>query len=245
MCRRPECGPATWSPPTGCTPASARRWGSPAPARRPAALRAATALRGRRPGPTWSRCTGRGAARRTSPRSVRDLVGVAVLTRERRLVRRPPGARSRRWPSGCRDAAATAVRGAGPLRQRTQRRRWPGGCCWSATPRATSTRSPARASRWRWPRARALVDCLARDRPQDYERAWRTGVAQLPGAHRLAAVGATAAAPRAGGRAGGGAAPVGLRPRGGPAGRLSCRSRADRLGRADRLSRAGRPTGAG
>ena len=69
-----------------------------------------------------------------------DLVGVAILTSARgtfdshldafpALKRRLHGARP-----------ASAVMGAGPLRQTRARRGWPGGCCWWATPPGTSTR---------------------------------------------------------------------------------------------------------
>ena len=149
----------------------ARRWGSPAPA----------------PG---RRATGCGGTSRCRPG--RDLVEVtwsrrseAYVTpvgarpgRRRRphlragLVRRPPAG----VPGAGRAAAAARRRRrcAGPVRCASARAgRWPGGCCWSATPPATSTRSPARASRWRWPAPASWWTACCGDRPQDYERAWR------------------------------------------------------------------------
>ena len=94
---------------------------------------------GSRPGPTSSRCTGRPTPRRTSRRSARDLVGVAVLAAAARrfddLAGTVPGAGA----SGS-AGAGRPVRGAGPLRQRRAPGGCAAGCCWSATPPATSTR---------------------------------------------------------------------------------------------------------
>ncbi len=102
-----------------------------------------------------------------------DLVGVAILTSargtfdshldafpalKRRLCdARPAGTRA--WaPAHCASESADA---------------WPAGCCWSAMPPGTSTRSPARGSRSRSVPQRSWCDCVRKDRPEDYEAAWR------------------------------------------------------------------------
>jgi flavin-dependent dehydrogenase len=100
-----------------------------------------------------------------------DLVGVAVLTHERGSFAdhlRAFPALAERLPG----AAATAVRGAGPLRQRTSgqvagRVLLVGDAAGYVDALTGEGIAVAVAG------ARALVDCLARDRPQDYERAWR------------------------------------------------------------------------
>ena len=97
--------------------------------------------------------------------------------------------RSPRWPSGCAGAApASTVRGAGPLRQRC-RPASPGGCCSSVTPRATSTRSPARGSHWRSPRPASWCGACARP-PRRLRAGLGPRVAALALDHRGPALGA-------------------------------------------------------
>ena len=90
-------------------------------------------------------------------RRARAASGAATTTH---LARLPRAARpARRGTGRDRGARRRAAAAAGA------RAGWPAGSCWSATPPATSTRSPARASRWRcvgprpgraacWPAAR-------------------------------------------------------------------------------------------
>ena len=154
--RRRGSGRAGWWPPTACTRRCAGRsaWTAPAP-RRPAAT---------------------GCAGTSRSRPGRDLVEVhwaehaeAYVTPvgdgpgRRRRAAAPRRARrtTRRWPASRPCCArlrgaepVTAVLGARVRCARSARSPSPGGCCWSATPRATSTRSPARAWRSGWPRRR-------------------------------------------------------------------------------------------
>ena len=143
------------SPPTGCTRRCAGRRGSTRRAPRPAPLRPAPPLRARAVGPTRRgalrrgrrglRHPGRRRAGSASPSSGED-------GRRRRpigfdaLLARFPRARKRgsRAPRSTRSAV-----GAGPLLQTRQRVVAAAASCCSATPPATSTRSPARACRWR------------------------------------------------------------------------------------------------
>ena len=100
------------------------------PARGPAALRAAPALRGRARGPTTSRCTGRSTPRPTSRRSADDAGRRRRCScgRDGRAATTSCWPTSRRWRARLRGAEpVTDVRGAGPLRQvAAARRRRPG-----------------------------------------------------------------------------------------------------------------------
>jgi flavin-dependent dehydrogenase len=100
-----------------------------------------------------------------------DLVGVAVLTHDRGSFEdhlRAFPTLAARLPA----RAATATRGAGPLRQRTSGQVAgrvllvgdAAGYVDALTGEGIAVSVAA---------ARALVECLVRDRPQDYERAWR------------------------------------------------------------------------
>ena len=121
----------------------------------PAAAPLRPALRTSRssPGRRSSRCTGRRAG---------EAYVTPVGDRPGRRRRAEPPSAARyddllaEFPAAGRAARRRGprveVRGAGPLRQRVARGGSPAGCCWSATPPATSTRSPARGSRSGWPR---------------------------------------------------------------------------------------------
>ncbi len=99
-----------------------------------------------------------------------DLIGVAILS----SVRKSFEEQLRDFPElGARlpQAAAGAVRGAGPLRQRTRARTagrvlLVGDAAGYVDALTGEGISVALAS------ARVLVECLAKDRPQEYERAW-------------------------------------------------------------------------
>ena len=168
---RRRAGRATSSPPTGCTRRSA---GCSAWSCRPggtAGSACAATSRSRRGRPT-SRCTGRAASEAYVTPVGDDLVGVAVLTDRSRpfpeLLAEHPLLAERLG-----GAPWQRVRGAGPLRQRSRRRTVRAGCCSSATRPATSTRSPARASRSGWPRPAPRSQAIRHDRVEDYETAWR------------------------------------------------------------------------
>ena len=166
-------GPATWWPPTACTRGIRSRGGSVTRRRvRPARY----GLRRHFAVPPWTR-PGRGAlgARARGlrhPGRRRTWSASPCSPRERGLVRRAParvpGARGPAAPARRR----RAVRGAGPLRQRT---RGAGGRAGAAGRRRRRLRRRAhrRGHRGVGGGARALVECLRADRPQDYERAWR------------------------------------------------------------------------
>ena len=188
-----------------------------------AALRAAPALRASRRGRTSSRCTGRRDGEAYVTPVGADLVGVAVLDRRRGAVRRAP---ARRFPGAARPGCAaagrsTAVRGAGPLRQRVAGAGWPGGCCWSATPpgyvdaltgEGIAVSLAERAGAGRVPAARPAAGLRA---------GLAAGVAPLPGAHRVAAARPGPPRPGTGRGAGGRTVAVGVRQGGGPARRVS------------------------
>ncbi|MEV6538179.1 NAD(P)/FAD-dependent oxidoreductase [Streptomyces sp. NPDC051665] len=108
-----------------------------------------------------------------------DLVGVAVLSRNRRgydehLTDFPALAASLRGPT------ATEVRGAGPLRQRV-RRRTAGRVLLVGDAAGYVDALTGEGIALAMATARAAIRCLAADRPDDYERAW----ARLTRRHRL------------------------------------------------------------
>ncbi|MEU7900662.1 NAD(P)/FAD-dependent oxidoreductase [Nonomuraea sp. NPDC049152] len=125
-----------------------------------------------------------------------DLVGVAVLSSERRLYDEHLAA----FPGLLRrltGPAATPVRGAGPLRQRV-RSRVAGRILLVGDAAGYTDAITGEGVSLAALSAQALVDCLVADRPQDYERAWRRlsrthrllteallGVARTPSAARL------------------------------------------------------------
>ena len=100
-----------------------------------------------------------------------DLVGVAVLTSDRgsfeEHLRAFPALAAR-----LQGRAATPVRGAGPLRQRV-RRRVAGRVLLVGDAAGYVDALTGEGIAVSVASARVLVECLLRDRPQDYERAWR------------------------------------------------------------------------
>ena len=100
-----------------------------------------------------------------------DLVGVAVLSARRATFAEQlgefPVLRERLVGA----SAATAVRGAGPLRQRAARR-VAGRVLLVGDARGVDALT-GEGSRWAWPQARAAVAAVAADRPVGYEREWR------------------------------------------------------------------------
>ena len=141
-----------------------RLLGLDAPAAAPAPVRPALPRRRWRRGPSFVEVHWSPAGRGLRDPGGDDLVGVAVLQRPPAPVRRAaaalPGARDRvGGRAGSRGCAAPARCGSAPGAA------WPAGCCWSATRPATSTRSPARASRCGSPRPRAAVAAVAAGRP--------------------------------------------------------------------------------
>lgn len=116
-----------------------------------------------------------------------DLVGVAILSRSRRgydehLAAFPDLAAALRGP------AASAVRGAGPLRQRV-RRRVAGRVLLVGDAAGYVDALTGEGIALAMATAGAAVRCLAADRPEDYERAW----ARLTRRHRLLTTGLLAA----------------------------------------------------
>ncbi|RPF37373.1 FAD binding domain-containing protein [Streptomyces sp. TLI_185] len=108
-----------------------------------------------------------------------DLVGVAILSRNRRgydehLADFPALTASLRGP------AATEVRGAGPLRQRV-RRRTAGRVLLVGDAAGYLDALTGEGIALALATAGAAIRCLAADRPDDYERAW----ARLTRRHRL------------------------------------------------------------
>jgi flavin-dependent dehydrogenase len=108
-----------------------------------------------------------------------DLVGVAILTRDRRgydehLAGFPALTQSLHGP------AATAVRGAGPLRQRV-RRRTAGRVLLVGDAAGYVDALTGEGVALALATAEAAIGCLAAGRPGDYERAW----ARLTRRHRL------------------------------------------------------------
>jgi flavin-dependent dehydrogenase len=108
-----------------------------------------------------------------------DLVGVAILSRRRRgfdehLAGFPALTASLRGP------AATAVRGAGPLRQRV-RRRTAGRVLLVGDAAGYVDALTGEGIALALATAEAAVRCLAADRPHDYEQAW----SRLTRRHRL------------------------------------------------------------
>ena len=170
---RRACGPATWSPPTGCTRLSAGPAALDPPPRPPSAVRAAPALPARavdRPG--RGALVARGP-RRTSRRSPTTWSGVAVLGGARGDFDVP----ARRVPGAARAA------GRGRRRQRGPRRR-PAAAGRAAAGSAGSVLLVGDASGYldaltgegigaALAQAAVLAECLAAGRPGDYERAWR------------------------------------------------------------------------
>lgn len=119
-----------------------------------------------------------------------DLVGVAVLSRSRRgydehLAGFPALAASLHGP------AATAVRGAGPLRQRV-RRRTAGRVLLVGDAAGYVDALTGEGVALALETAGAAVRCLAAGRPDDYERAW----ARLTRRHRLLTLALLAASRR-------------------------------------------------
>ncbi|MEU6411094.1 NAD(P)/FAD-dependent oxidoreductase [Microbispora sp. NPDC046933] len=100
-----------------------------------------------------------------------DLVGVAVLSSERR----PYGEHLARFPdllARLDGPAATPVRGAGPLRQRV-RRRVAGRVLLVGDAAGYVDALTGEGISLALLSARALVDCLREGRPEEYETAWR------------------------------------------------------------------------
>ncbi|MEU8250624.1 NAD(P)/FAD-dependent oxidoreductase [Nonomuraea sp. NPDC048916] len=108
-----------------------------------------------------------------------ELVGVAILSSRRCDYREHlggfPGLLARLG-----SAPATAVRGAGPLRQRV-RARVAGRVLLVGDAAGYTDALTGEGISLAVQCAQALVDCLRRDRPQDYEGAWR----RLSRAHRV------------------------------------------------------------
>ena len=122
---------------------------------------------------TSSRCTGRRRAEAYVTPVADDLVGVAVLDRAALRVRRAARASSRRCAERL-AARRRPARSAAPGRCASGAGApgAPAGCCWSATPPATSTRSPAR-DRGRPGLRPGAGGRPGGRRPAAYERAWR------------------------------------------------------------------------
>ena len=160
--------PPTSPPPTACTPRCGSSSGSDRPTAPPPPVRAAPALRGGALDRPRRGALGRGR------RDVRDA-GRRRRSSGSRSSPRTAGARiddlAREFPE-----VAQRLRGAsrrhGVLRRRSaaparDARSSPGGCCSSATPPATSTRSPGRGSRSAWPRPRRWSTRSSPARPED------------------------------------------------------------------------------